>query len=119
MPEPEVNSSAPRGRLTRRERVFSGIQPTGAIHIGNYLGAVRNWVGSQERYESFVCIVDYHAITRLTTRRRCPRRIFEAAVDIMAAGIDPQRTVFFVQSYCARAHRARLDLQSLASHGRA
>jgi tryptophanyl-tRNA synthetase len=79
-------------------RIFSGIQPSGELHIGNYLGAVKNWVALQHQYESYFCIVDYHAITvmyepeDLRTRRR------EMAVSLLAAGIDPERAVLFVQS---------------------
>jgi tryptophanyl-tRNA synthetase len=79
-------------------RVFSGIQPTGAIHIGNYVGAVRNWVALQERHESFFCIVDYHAITVPYDPRELPQRVFEAAQDILACGLDPEKCTFFVQS---------------------
>jgi tryptophanyl-tRNA synthetase len=81
-----------------KQRVFSGIQPTGAIHIGNYLGAIRNWVRLQEQYESYFCIVDYHAITIPYEPKEMPARVMEAALDIMAAGIDPERSAFFVQS---------------------
>jgi tryptophanyl-tRNA synthetase len=79
-------------------RIFSGIQPSGELHIGNYLGAVRNWVALQREFEAYFCIVDYHAITvtydpeLLRTRRR------EMAISLLAAGIDPERAVLFVQS---------------------
>ena len=79
-------------------RIFSGIQPSGELHIGNYLGAVKNWVALQHQYESYFCIVDYHAITvtyepeDLRTRRR------EMAISLLASGIDPERAVLFVQS---------------------
>lgn len=84
-------------------RVFSGIQPTGAIHIGNYLGAIRNWVRLQQQYESYFCIVDFHAITIAYEPKEMPQRVFEAALDILAAGLDPQKCVFFVQS-CVPEH---------------
>jgi tryptophanyl-tRNA synthetase len=80
------------------KRVFSGIQPTGAIHIGNYIGAIRNWVRLQEEYESYFCIVDYHAITAPYEPGEMPGRVLDAALDIMAAGVDPERSAFFVQS---------------------
>jgi tryptophanyl-tRNA synthetase len=79
-------------------RIFSGIQPSGELHIGNYLGAVKNWVALQWEAESLFCIVDYHAITipfepaQLRARRR------EMAVGLLAAGIDPARASLFVQS---------------------
>jgi tryptophanyl-tRNA synthetase len=79
-------------------RIFSGIQPSGELHIGNYLGAVKNWVALQDEVESIFCIVDYHAITvpyepaQLRVRRR------EMALGLLAAGIDPEKASLFVQS---------------------
>src|ERR1700738_2743530 len=79
-------------------RIFSGIQPSGELHIGNYLGAVKNWVALQGTVESIFCIVDLHAITvpydpaMLRVRRR------EMALGLLAAGIDPDRATLFVQS---------------------
>src|SRR5688500_7391483 len=79
-------------------RIFSGIQPSGELHIGNYLGAVKNWVALQRRFESFYCIVDYHALTveYEPALRREPTR--DMAISILAAGVDPERSVLFVQS---------------------
>ena len=79
-------------------RIFSGIQPSGELHIGNYLGAVKNWVRLQHQYPTIICIVDYHAITiayepeQLRTRRR------DMAISLLAAGIDPNIATLFVQS---------------------
>ena len=79
-------------------RIFSGIQPSGELHIGNYLGAVKNWVRLQYEHPSIICIVDYHAITvpydpdALRTRRR------EMALSLLAAGIDPTVATLFMQS---------------------
>jgi tryptophanyl-tRNA synthetase len=79
-------------------RIFSGIQPSGELHIGNYLGAVRNWVRLQHEHPSIICVVDYHAITvaydpeQLRVRRR------DMAVSLLAAGIDPNVATLFVQS---------------------
>jgi tryptophanyl-tRNA synthetase len=81
------------------KRVFSGIQPTGTIHIGNYAGAIRNWVRLQEQYECIYCIVDYHAITIPYEAKEMPRRVFEAALDILACGVDPERSTLMVQSH--------------------
>lgn len=80
-------------------RVFSGIQPSGELHIGNYLGAVRNWVALQQEHECFFCIVDYHAITQDYDRSALESRTFDMAVSLLAAGIDPDRCVLFVQSH--------------------
>jgi len=82
-------------------RVFSGIQPSGELHIGNYLGAVRNWVALQEQFECFICIVDYHAITQEFDPDVLGTRTFDMAVSLLAAGIDPAKCVLFVQSHVA------------------
>lgn len=82
-------------------RVFSGIQPSGELHVGNYLGAVRNWVALQDRYECIFCIVDYHAITQEYDSAALANRTFDMAVSLLAAGIDPERSVLFVQSHVA------------------
>ena len=79
-------------------RVFSGIQPTGELHIGNYLGAIQNWVKIQDDYECIYCIVDYHAITSSYEPAQMPGRIFEVACGLLAAGVDPARSTLFVQS---------------------
>src|SRR5438270_44063 len=79
-------------------RIFSGIQPSGSLHIGNYLGAVRNWVELQHKYESFFCIVDYHAITRPYEPADLRARTAEMALGLLAAGLDPAKCTLFVQS---------------------
>lgn len=79
--------------------VFSGIQPSGELHLGNYLGAIRNWVALQDTYFCYFCIVDYHAITQDYVRAEMPARVREMAVDLLACGIDPERSVLFVQSH--------------------
>ncbi len=80
-------------------RVFSGIQPSGELHLGNYLGAVQNWVAMQQEHECFICIVDYHAITQSYEVEKLEARTLEMAIGLMAAGIDPERCVLFVQSH--------------------
>lgn len=80
-------------------RVFSGIQPSGELHTGNYLGAVKNWVDLQEKHECFFCIVDYHAITQDYDVEQLSSRTFDMAVSLLASGLDPQKCVLFVQSH--------------------
>lgn len=80
------------------KRVFSGVQPTGTLHIGNYLGAVRNWVAIQDDFECIYCVVDLHAITTNYDPAAMRRRIFELAVGLLACGVDPKRATLFVQS---------------------
>lgn len=79
-------------------RIFSGIQPTGAIHVGNYAGAIQNWVRMQGEGECLYSIVDYHALTMPYETAEMPRRVQEAALDLLACGIDPERSRLFVQS---------------------
>ena len=81
-------------------RIFSGMQPTGNLHLGNYLGAIRNWVALQEQYELIFCIVDMHAITMPPWEPEALRaHTREVTAAYIAAGIDPQRCVIFVQSH--------------------
>ena len=80
------------------KRVFSGIQPTGELHLGNYLGAVKNWVDLIDDYDCIYCIVDLHAITVPYEPDELPDRIFDLAVSLLAAGLDPDRCTLFVQS---------------------
>lgn len=80
------------------ETVFSGIQPSGELHLGNYLGAVRNWVALQDKYRCLICVVDLHAITQSYDVEAMRRRTLEMAADLLACGIDPERTILFVQS---------------------
>jgi tryptophanyl-tRNA synthetase len=80
-------------------RIFSGIQPSGELHIGNWLGAVQNWVNLQWTYECFYCIVDLHAITGKYDASTLAERTREMAIGLLASGIDPERVTLFVQSH--------------------
>lgn len=80
------------------KRVFSGIQPSGNLHIGNYLGAIKNWVASQDEFENVFCIVDLHAITVPQDPKILKHKIRELAGILIAAGIDPEKSALFVQS---------------------
>lgn len=82
----------------RAHRVMSGIQPTGEIHIGNYFGAVENWIRLQDQYECFYAIVDYHAITVPYDAASFQRLVEDAAVSLLAAGLDPDKCHLFLQS---------------------
>ena len=83
-------------------RVFSGIQPSGELHVGNYLGAVKNWVQMQDRYECVFSIVDLHAITQPYEQSVLADRTMEMAVGLLAAGLDPAKCTLFVQSHVAQ-----------------
>lgn len=82
-----------------KKRVFSGIQPTGEIHIGNYLGAIQYWVASQAEFDSIFCIVDLHAITVPQETKILKSKIREVTALLFAAGIDPKTSAVFVQSH--------------------
>ena len=86
-----------------RKRVFSGIQPTGQLHLGNYLGAIRQWVRGQGAKENFICIVDLHAITLFQPPEELRHNVRSLAAMLLAAGIDVEQTALFVQSH-VRAH---------------
>jgi tryptophanyl-tRNA synthetase len=79
-------------------KIFSGIQPSGELHLGNYLGAVKNWVELQDKYECIYCVVDYHAITGTYEPADLRRRTRQMAISLLAAGIDPKKSTLFVQS---------------------
>ncbi len=81
------------------KRIFSGIQPTGDIHLGNYVGAIRNWVYLTEEYDCIFCVVDYHAITVEYPVEEMNRRTVDAALILMACGLSPEKARIFVQSH--------------------
>jgi tryptophanyl-tRNA synthetase len=87
------------GKLPVMPRIFSGIQPSGELHIGNWLGAVQNWVNLQRSYESLICVVDLHAITGKYDHDTLPQRTRDMAIGLLAAGIDPDQATLFVQSH--------------------
>jgi tryptophanyl-tRNA synthetase len=81
-----------------RKRVLSGIQPTGEVHLGNYLGALRQWVHMQDEYECFYAIVDQHAILGDGDPADLPSRTVDMAISVLSVGVDPERCTLFVQS---------------------
>jgi tryptophanyl-tRNA synthetase len=83
----------------RRPRVFSGSQPSGTLHLGNYLGALRNYVAMQETHDCIYCVVDLHAITARQARAELRRNTMDVANAYLAAGVDPERSIVFVQSH--------------------
>ncbi len=85
--------------MTKKGRVFSGARPTGRQHLGNYLGAIKNYVKLQEDYESVYCIVDVHALTTVETTQDLVQNTYEMALDWLAAGIKPEESIVFIQSH--------------------
>ena len=80
-------------------RTMSGIQPTGSLHIGNYLGALVNWVKLQEEYDAYFCVVDLHALTQRPSADALREAVREIAIGVLASGVDPDRATLFVQSH--------------------
>lgn len=81
------------------KKLFSGIQPSGVIHIGNYLGAVKNWMDLQDRYESIFCVVDLHALTVYQKPEELRENTLNTAALLLAAGINPTKSNLFIQSH--------------------
>lgn len=84
--------------MIKKGRVFSGARPTGRQHLGNYLGAIKNYVALQKDYDCIYCIVDLHALTTVEDTVNLPQNIHEMALDWLAAGINPEESIIFVQS---------------------
>ena len=85
--------------MTKKGRVFSGIRPTGCAHLGNYLGAIKNYVALQDDYDCVYCIVDLHALTTVEDTVNLRQNTYDMALDLLAAGIRPEETILFIQSH--------------------
>jgi tryptophanyl-tRNA synthetase len=85
---------------TTRKRVLSGMRPTGKLHLGNYVGALQNWVGMQDKYECYFFVADWHALTTdYADTSRVKENSLEVAIDWLAAGLNPEKSVLFIQSH--------------------
>ncbi len=84
--------------MAERIRVLSGMRPTGRFHLGNYLGAAKNWVELQKTYECFFFVADYHALTTEPDGHKAEEKVFDLTADLLAVGIDPERCVLYLQS---------------------
>lgn len=98
-------------------RVFSGIQPSGELHLGNYLGAVRNWVRDQDEHDAVYCVVDLHAITGDFDPGDLADRTLRTAALVLACGVDPERSILFVQSHVHEHAEMAWVLNSVAAYG--
>lgn len=96
------------------KRIFSGIQPSGNLHIGNYLGAIKNWVKLQDEFESIFCVVDMHAITVPQDPEVLKKKTIEIAKIYLAAGIDPKKSAIFIQSQVSEHAELMWILNSIA-----
>ncbi|PIP26640.1 MAG: tryptophan--tRNA ligase [Candidatus Moranbacteria bacterium CG_4_9_14_3_um_filter_40_7] len=96
------------------KRIFSGIKPSGNLHIGNYLGAIKNWVKLQDEYESIFCVVDLHAITVPQNSAELQKRILEIAKIYLASGINPEKSSIFIQSHVSEHAELAWILNTIA-----
>lgn len=94
----DVTDVLPEEKMISTKRVFSGIQPSGNLHLGNYIGAIKHWVAGQENGLNIFCIVDMHAITVPQDPKQLHEKTLELAAILLAAGIDPEKSILFIQS---------------------
>jgi tryptophanyl-tRNA synthetase len=99
------------------DRVFSGVKPSGDFHMGNYIGAFRQWVAGQHDHDAFYCVVDLHALTEEIDPAYLRQKSFEAAVNLLAVGLDPSVCTIFVQSHVPEHPRLAWLLECTASMG--
>ena len=104
--------------MAKKGRVFSGARPTGRQHLGNYLGAIKNYVGMQDEYDCVYCIVDVHALTTVETTQDLKLNTFEMALDWLAAGIRPEESILFVQSHVPEVMELHTYLSMVTQFGK-
>ena len=105
-------------KTKKKGRVFSGARPTGRQHLGNYLGAIKNYVALQDEYDCIYCVVDYHALTTVDTTENLVQNTYEMALDFLAAGIRPEETIMFVQSHVPEVAELHLLLSMVTPLGK-
>ncbi|MBL8076345.1 MAG: tryptophan--tRNA ligase [Anaerolineales bacterium] len=104
--------------MAKKGRVFSGARPTGRQHLGNYLGAIKNYVSMQAEYDCVYCIVDVHALTTVETTQELKLNTFEMALDWLAAGIRPDESILFVQSHVPEVMELHTYLSMVTQFGK-
>ena len=104
--------------MAKKGRVFSGARPTGRQHLGNYLGAIKNYVGMQDEYDCVYCIVDVHALTTVETTHDLKLNTFEMALDWLAAGMLPEESIIFVQSHVPEVMELHTYLSMVTQFGK-
>lgn len=104
--------------MAKKGRVFSGARPTGRQHLGNYLGAIQNYVALQNDYDSVYCIVDVHALTTVETTQELRLNTFEMALDWLAAGIRPEESILFIQSHVPEVMELHTYLSMVTQFGK-
>jgi tryptophanyl-tRNA synthetase len=104
--------------ILKKGRVFSGARPTGRQHLGNYLGAIKNYVALQDEYDCVYCIVDLHALTTVEDTLNLRQNTMEMALDFLAAGIRPDETIMFIQSHVPQVAELHLILSMVSPMGK-
>jgi len=104
--------------MAKKGRVFSGARPTGRQHLGNYLGAIQNYVALQDDYDCVYCVVDVHALTTVETTQELKQNTFEMAIDWLAAGIRPEESILFVQSHVPEVMELHTYLSMVTQMGK-
>lgn len=104
--------------MPKKGRVFSGARPTGRQHLGNYLGAIKNYVALQDDYDCVYCIVDLHALTTVEDTVNLRQNIYEMALDWLAAGISPEKSIMFVQSMVPEVTELHTILSMVTPYGK-
>jgi len=104
--------------MSEKVRVFSGARPTGRQHLGNYLGAIQNYVALQKDYQCIYSIVDLHALTTMETTRNLKKNTLEMALDWLASGIDPEKSIVFIQSHVPQLPELHTILSMVAPLGK-
>ena len=102
----------------KKGRVFSGARPTGNQHLGNYLGAIKNYVALQDEYEALYCIVDIHALTTVETTHELRQNTYDMALDWLAAGLRPEESIIFVQSHVPQVTELHTYLSMVTQLGK-
>src|SRR5437867_470115 len=120
MSDAPASDPSSAARPSARPRVLSGIQPTAdSFHFGNYLGALRQWVALQEEFDAFYFLADLHAITVEHDPRKLRDRVRRSAAQLIAMGVDPERSTLFVQSQVPAHAQLCWVLQSITGFGEA
>ena len=104
--------------MSKKGRVFSGARPTGRQHLGNYLGAIQNYVALQDEYDCVYCIVDVHALTTVETTQDLKQNTIEMTLDWLAAGIRPEESILFVQSHVPEVMELHTYLSMVTQFGK-
>src|SRR5579872_4331012 len=120
MDQPSIQSSSlkPNQSATSRQRILSGMRSTGKLHLGNYVGALANWVQLQDRYECYFFIADWHALTSdYADTSQIKQNSIEVMLDYLAAGLDPKKCTMFIQSHVPQHAELHLLLSMITPLG--